>query len=46
MKQLRLQAGDWEALILPEQGAAFAALRWRGRDILVPTPAGAHHPGA
>jgi len=46
MKQLRLQAGDWEALILPEQGAAFAALRWRGRDLLVPTPAGAHHPGA
>jgi aldose 1-epimerase len=46
MTQLRLKAGDWEALILPEQGAAFDALRWRGRDILVPTPAGAHHPGA
>ncbi|MEY3729323.1 MAG: hypothetical protein RLZZ57_79, partial [Pseudomonadota bacterium] len=46
MKQLRLLAGDWEALILPEQGAAFAALRWRGWDILVPTPAGALHPGA
>jgi aldose 1-epimerase len=46
MTQLRLQAGDWEALILPEQGAAFDALRWCGRDILVPTPVGARHPGA
>jgi aldose 1-epimerase len=46
MTQLRLQAGDWEALIQPEQGAAFDALRWFGRDILVPTPVGARHPGA
>jgi aldose 1-epimerase len=46
MTQLRLAAGDWEALILPEQGAAFDALRWCGRDILVPTPVGARHPGA
>lgn len=43
---MKLHHGDWEALILPEQGAAFAALRWRGRDLLVPTPEGARHPGA
>lgn len=42
---MKLHHGDWEALILPEQGAAFAALRWRGRDLLVPTPEGARHPG-
>jgi aldose 1-epimerase len=46
MKPLRLQAGDWEALIQPEQGAAFDSLRWRGRDILLPAPDGALHPGA
>lgn len=43
---MKLHHGDWEALILPEQGAALAALRWRGRDLLVPTPEGARHPGA
>ena len=46
MTQLRLKAGDWEALIQPAPGAAFDALRWRGRDILVPIPVGARHPGA
>ena len=43
---MKLQHGDWQALICPEQGAAFASLQWRGRDILVPTPEGARHPGA
>jgi aldose 1-epimerase len=43
---MKLQQGDWQALICPEQGAAFASLQWRGRDVLVPTPQGARHPGA
>ena len=43
---MKLQHGDWQALICPEQGAAFAALQWRGQDVLVPTPEGARHPGA
>ena len=43
---IQLAAGEWQALILPEQGAAFHTLRWRGRDILVPAPEGARHPGA
>lgn len=43
---MKLQRGDWQALICPEQGAAFSRLQWRGRDVLVPTPEGARHPGA
>jgi len=43
---MKLHHGDWQALICPEQGAAFASLQWRGRDVLVPTPEGARHPGA
>lgn len=43
---MKLYFGDWQALICPEQGAAFASLQWRGDDILVPTPEGARHPGA
>ncbi|MCA3324304.1 MAG: aldose epimerase [Roseomonas sp.] len=43
---MKLQCGDWQALICPEQGAAFASLQWRGRDVLVPAPEGARHPGA
>ncbi|MCA3416444.1 MAG: aldose epimerase, partial [Roseomonas sp.] len=43
---MKLQHGDWQALICPEQGAAFASLQWRGRDVLVPTPEAARHPGA
>jgi aldose 1-epimerase len=35
-----LRAGDAEALILPGQGAAFARLTDRGRDLLVPIPDG------
>jgi aldose 1-epimerase len=43
---MKLQHGDWQALICPEQGAAFSRLQWRGRDVLVPIPEGARHPGA
>jgi aldose 1-epimerase len=43
---MKLQHGDWQALICPEQGAAFSRLQWRGRDILVPTPEAARHPSA
>ncbi|MCA3365326.1 MAG: aldose epimerase [Roseomonas sp.] len=43
---MKLQCGDWQALICPEQGAAFSSLHWRGRDVLVPAPEGARHPGA
>jgi aldose 1-epimerase len=43
---MKLHHGDWQALICPEQGVAFASLRWRGRDVLVPTPEGARHPGS
>jgi aldose 1-epimerase len=43
---MKLQCGDWQALICPEQGAAFSRLQWRGRDVLVPAPEGARHPGA
>jgi len=43
---MKLRYGDWQALICTEQGAAFSRLQWRGRDVLVPTPEGARHPGA
>ncbi|MFM7691909.1 MAG: aldose epimerase, partial [Alphaproteobacteria bacterium] len=43
---MKLQQGDWQALICTEQGAAFSRLQWRGRDVLVPIPEGARHPGA
>jgi aldose 1-epimerase len=43
---MKLHHGDWQALICPEQGAAFARLQWRGRDVLVPTPEGTRHPGS
>src|SRR5688572_1862479 len=36
-----LEGGGWIARLLPEQGGAFAALAWRGRDVLVPLPLGA-----
>jgi aldose 1-epimerase len=36
-----LAAGDWSAVLLPAQGGAFAALAWRGIDLLVPLPVGA-----
>ncbi|WP_270933190.1 aldose epimerase family protein [Falsiroseomonas oryzae] len=37
---ITLRAVGAEAVILPEQGAAFAALRHAGRDLLVPVPPG------
>jgi aldose 1-epimerase len=37
---LRLAAAGWEAVLLPEQGAAFASLTHAGRDILVPVAPG------
>jgi aldose 1-epimerase len=43
---MKLQHADWQALIYPEQGAAFSRLQWRGRDVLEPTPEGARHPGS
>jgi len=43
---MKLHRGDWQAQICTEQGAAFSRLQWRGRDVLVPAPEGAHHPGA
>lgn len=43
---MKLHCGEWQALIYPEQGAAFSSLQWRGRDVLVRTPEGARHPGA
>jgi aldose 1-epimerase len=43
---MRLYHGDWQALICPEQGAAFSSLQWCGRDVLVPSPEGARHPGS
>jgi aldose 1-epimerase len=42
---MKLQHADWQALICPEKGAAFSSLQWRGRDVLVPAPEGARHPG-
>jgi aldose 1-epimerase len=42
---MKLHHCDWQALICPEQGAAFSSLQWRGRDVLVTTPEGARHPG-
>jgi aldose 1-epimerase len=43
---MKLHHGNWHALICPEKGAAFSSLQWRGRDVLVPTPEGARHPGS
>jgi aldose 1-epimerase len=43
---MKLHHGDWQALICPEQGAAFSRLQCRGRNVLEPTPEGARHPGA
>lgn len=38
---IALRAGDAEAAILPEHGAAFTRLAWQGRDLLRPVPQGA-----
>ncbi|MFC7543004.1 hypothetical protein ACFQU2_30965 [Siccirubricoccus deserti] len=39
--RVALEAGEWSAALLPAQGGAFAALTWRGIDLLMPLPAGA-----
>jgi aldose 1-epimerase len=36
-----VEGGGWTATLLPEQGGAFAALAWGGRDVLAPLPLGA-----
>ncbi len=41
MAALRLAAGDWSASLAPDDGAGMTALRFAGRDILVPAPEGA-----
>jgi aldose 1-epimerase len=35
-----LEVGDWRAQALAVEGAALLSLTWRGRDIVVPVPAG------
>jgi aldose 1-epimerase len=37
---ISLSSRDWTATILEGEGAALGALTWRGRDIVVPVPAG------
>jgi aldose 1-epimerase len=37
---IELAAAGWTARLLPEQGGAFAALNWRGIDVLAPLPTG------
>lgn len=37
---LELAGGDWAARLLPEQGGAFAALTWRGQEVLATLPPG------
>ncbi|UFN50375.1 aldose epimerase [Roseomonas sp. OT10] len=37
---LVLAAGGWQAVLLPEAGAAFASLTRDGRDVLAPIPPG------
>src|SRR4051794_18851610 len=38
---LMLAAAGWEVTLLPEQGAAFARLAFRGAEVLAPLPLGA-----
>lgn len=40
MAAIRLHAGDWLADLDPDDGGGLTALRFAGRDVLVPTPAG------
>lgn len=41
MTVLPVAGDDWAAALLPADGGGFAALRFRGRDVLVPAPEGA-----
>ena len=38
---IELAAAGWAARLLPEQGGAFALLRWQGQEVLAPLPPGA-----
>jgi aldose 1-epimerase len=38
---LEIAGGSWRAILLPDQGGAFASLAWEGRDVLAPLPFGA-----
>lgn len=40
MVAIRLHAGDWLADLDPDDGGGLTALRFAGRDVLVPAPAG------
>ncbi|WP_244408425.1 aldose epimerase [Roseomonas fluvialis] len=40
MDMVRIDAGGWDAVLAPQDGGGLTALRFRGQDILVPTPAG------
>lgn len=40
MDSLVIDADGWQAVLVPEDGGGITALRFDGRDILVPTPAG------
>jgi aldose 1-epimerase len=41
---ITLRSGDWEAELRPEIGGAMTTLRYRGTDVLRPTPPGAANP--
>ena len=41
MTVLRIAGGGWDAECRPDDGGGMTALRFGGRDILVPAPAGA-----
>ncbi|MGA1800064.1 aldose 1-epimerase [Sphingomonas sp. 4RDLI-65] len=41
---LHLEAGDWKVALQPDLGGTIAALTYRGRDVLRPSPAGANNP--
>lgn len=38
---MQVSGGGWEARLAPEDGGGMTALRFAGRDVLVPAPAGA-----
>lgn len=41
MDPMRIEGHGWAAVVLPGDGGGMAALRFAGRDLLVPAPAGA-----
>lgn len=46
MDRLMLDAAGWQAVLAPDDGGGMTALRFQGRDILVPAPAGERLGGA